>query len=246
MSKIFAVSDIHGFYDELIAALNDAGFDKDNPDHMLVVCGDYFDRGPKPFEVMTYLQSLPNKVLVKGNHEDLIMDCINRGYYLSHDVSNGTVRTIIDLAPNAKTFEVACSVAYEKICDFFSSMVDYYETEHYIFVHAFVPLSCNDGLPAHYTRGRKFTKMDNWREASAQQWYQAKWGNPYLLAEQGLLPDKTLVFGHFHTSFARKQYEGKPEWGEEANFDTYYGDGYIAIDACTAYSKKVNVLVIED
>ena len=30
MNKYFVVSDIHGFYDELIEALNTAGYDKNN------------------------------------------------------------------------------------------------------------------------------------------------------------------------------------------------------------------------
>ena len=40
--------------------------------------------------------------------------------------------------------------------------------------------------------------------------------------------------------------DGSPEFGEGADFSPYYGDGVIAIDACTAYSGNVNVLVLED
>ena len=54
------------------------------------------------------------------------------------------------------------------------------------------------------------------------------------------------MFGHFHTSWPRHNYEGKPEFGEGADFNIYYGNGYIALDAMTAYSGKVNCLVIED
>ncbi|MEE1302328.1 MAG: hypothetical protein UHD64_06040, partial [Bacteroidales bacterium] len=82
--------------------------------------------------------------------------------------------------------------------------------------------------------------------AHAVEWEDARWGNPYERAEQGLFPDKKIVFGHFHTSYARNKYEGKPEWGNNADFSIYYNDNYIAIDACCAYSGKLNVLVLED
>ena len=45
MPKFFVVSDIHGFYDIFIDALDKAGFDKNNEEHYLICCGDYFDRG---------------------------------------------------------------------------------------------------------------------------------------------------------------------------------------------------------
>lgn len=40
MKKFFVVSDVHGFYDEMIEALNKAGFDKNNKDHVFISCGD--------------------------------------------------------------------------------------------------------------------------------------------------------------------------------------------------------------
>lgn len=246
MPKFFVVSDIHGFYDEMKLALDEVGFDPNNEEHWLITCGDHFDRGCKPAEVMKYLQELPRKILVKGNHEQLLLSCIDRGYAFSHDWHNGTAQTIIDLAPSAEAFDLACSTAYWRVKDFIDGMVDYFETKTYIFVHSWVPLISKDGLPAYYTRDRQFEFRQDWREASAKEWADARWGNPFDLAEQGFLPDKTVVFGHFHTSYARNKYEGKPEWGEDADFSIYRGNGYIGIDGCCAYSDKVNVLVLED
>lgn len=244
--KLFVFSDVHGFYNELRKTLNEVGFDQNNPEHIAVCLGDTTDRGTQPQEVIDYLTSLPRKVLIKGNHESLIMRCIGRSYPEWHDWHNGTAQTIIDLAPRAVNFYDACSVAYEKMQPFIDSMVNYYETKHYIFVHSFVPLKNCDGLPAYYTKNRKFEFNPDWRYAHASAWEEARWGNPFDLAAQGLLPDKTLVFGHYHTSWPRHKYEGKPEMGDKADFSPYYGNGYIGIDACTAYSKKVNVLVLED
>ena len=246
MPKFFVVSDVHGAFDAMKEALDNAGFDPNNEHHWLVSLGDNLDRFRQPQEVINYLMSLPRKVLVRGNHCDLIEECINRGYALSHDESNGTMQTIIDLAPNAYPFHVACAVAYEKIKDLIGNMVNYFETKNYIFVHSWVPLNCDDDWPPYYIHNRKFSKMEDWREANAVEWEDARWGNPFALAEKGLLPDKTLVMGHWHCSTGWAKQEGRSEFGNDAKFDPFYGDGFIAIDGCVAHTHKVNVLVLED
>ena len=247
MNKLFIISDVHGYYYSMREALDEAGFDPNNENHWLVGLGDYFDCGRQPQEVMDYLMSLPRKILVAGNHENLLLEMIDRGYWLSHDFSNGTFQTVLDLAPDAKTFDVACAVAYDKVKDFMNSMVDYVETQNFIGVHAFIPLVNKDGLPAHYVRNRKFEVMENWREATAKEWSDARWGNPFDLAEKGFnQTGKTIIFGHWATEHKWAEIEKRKDFDENAKHDIYYGDGYIGIDATTAYSGKCNVLVIED
>ena len=36
MPKFFVFSDVHGFYDEFVKALDEAGYDKNNPEHWLI------------------------------------------------------------------------------------------------------------------------------------------------------------------------------------------------------------------
>jgi len=98
--KWFCCSDIHGFYDELIQALTDAGFESTNQDHGIIVCGDIFDRGKQPLKVYEFLKSLPKerRILIRGNHEFLLRDLVKRGYALSHDVHNGTEDTLCYIA----------------------------------------------------------------------------------------------------------------------------------------------------
>ena len=246
--KLFCVSDIHGFYNELIKALDDAGFDKYNEEHCLIVCGDVWDRGPQPVEIMRYLKSLPRKILVKGNHESLFEECVERGYPYDHDYSNGTFETICELggADLGKTFGECCIVAEQRAKTFLKQMRNYFETKSYIFVHSWIPVNNEDGLPYYYTRNRKFSFNPDWRNAHHSDWEAARWGNPFDMAARGFLPNKTVVFGHWHTSWPRYKYEGKPEVGEGADFSPYFGNGYIGIDACCAHSGKINVLVIED
>ena len=63
----FIIGDVHGCLHELqemITLLNPS--DKDT----LVFAGDLVDRGPDSVGVIRYVRSLPNAILVQGNHED--------------------------------------------------------------------------------------------------------------------------------------------------------------------------------
>lgn len=244
MPKFFVISDVHGYYDEMKKALDDAGFDPWNSEHWLISCGDNWDRGGQPVEVMKYLLGLPRKILVKGNHESLLQDLCERGYPCSHDFSNKTFDTVCEFggAGEGRSFEQCCIITEQRTKNFIYSMVNYFETKNYIFVHSFVPLKNLDGKPMHYTRNRKFEIDPDWRHAHASAWEEARWGNPFELAAQGFLPDKTLVFGHWGT-YEQRPYE---YYDNDDLFDPIYGDGYIGIDGTTALSEQVNVLVLED
>ena len=250
MPKLFCVSDIHGFYDELIEALNKAGFDENNEQHYLVVCGDCFDRGSQPVEVMRYLSSLPRKILVKGNHESLFQELCERGYPGSHDYSNGTYDSVCEFgnAGLGNSFDECCMVAYHITKNFIDSMVDYFETKNYIFVHGWIPVICKDGLPMHYRRNRKFEFAPSWRYSHHSEWEQARWLNGIDMAKNGFVePNKTIVCGHWHCSYGHMiDRHTIDEFGPYAIWEPYYGNGVIAIDRCTAHTGKVNVLVLED
>ena len=71
--KLFVVSDVHGHCTLLKAALDKAGFDKDDPEHLLICCGDYFDRGDENMEVLRFFERLKHKVLLRGNHDDMLL-----------------------------------------------------------------------------------------------------------------------------------------------------------------------------
>ena len=249
MSKFFVISDIHGFYDQMIEALNEAGFDKDNPDHILVSLGDNFDRGDKNVDVMNYLIGLPRKIMVKGNHESLLLECCFRGFPQSHDFGNGTVKTINEFggAKEGTPFDECCEITLAKTKEFIGQMVNFFETQNYIFVHSYPVLKRCDDMPRHYTRGRVFEYDPNWRNADDRQWEDSMWGNPFALHEiHGKHFDKTIVCGHWDTSWAWMRYHGTTDEIMDECFDPYYMDGLIGIDAMTAYSGMVNVLVLED
>lgn len=249
MPKFFVVSDVHGFYDEMRIALDEAGFDPNNEEHWLISCGDNWDRGGQPVEVMRYLQNLPRKVLVKGNHESLLQDLCERGYPGSHDFSNGTYDTVCEFggAGLGRSFDECCIIAEQRTKKFIYSMVPYFETKNYVFTHGYIPVNCDDGLPMYYRRNRKFSKKEDWRESHASEWEQAMWLNGMEMVHNGFDIEKCVVVGHWHSSWGRMVFENGPEFGECADFSPYYyDDKLIAIDGCAAYSGKVNVLVLED
>ena len=74
--KFFVTSDVHSFFDELMTALTEKGFDRGNKDHILCICGDLFDRGTQPrqlFEFVKELRAQDRLIYVAGNHESLIV-----------------------------------------------------------------------------------------------------------------------------------------------------------------------------
>lgn len=260
MPKFFIISDVHGFYDEMIKALDKAGFDENNPDHWLIGCGDYHDRGRQPLKTMMYLEKLPRKVLVRGNHEQLMEDMCERGFPYSHDVSNGTFATAWQLDPTAPIdpYAIDYDMVLKRLKPFFNQMVNYFETKNYIFVHSWVPLINKDGLPAHYTKNRKFEFNPDWRNASQEDWDEAMWGNPFKQWQEGLnKTGKTIVFGHWHCSTGHSmlteikisEFESEckiSEFEDDAIWEPFIYDNIIGIDRCTAHTGEVNVLVLED
>ena len=98
--KYFVVSDIHSFVSELKYSLRQAGFNKKNKDHTLIVCGDVFDRGDETVEVYKYLKSIPKKrcILIKGNHESLYKELLTKSFPDRYDFYNGTVRAFCNIA----------------------------------------------------------------------------------------------------------------------------------------------------
>lgn len=259
--KIFACSDIHGFYKEFKDALKKSGFEENNPSHLLIVCGDYWDRGYQPYKIYEYLNNINNKVLVKGNHELLMEDLLKRGYPRNHDYHNGTAETCAILQEDLalKEDRIVSSMNYEYIKpfvkEFYSQMVNYYETKNYIFVHCWIPFNVkeeyinNDEIDKLDRKQPKIVYRKDWRRASKDKWFDAMWGNPFLLEYQNLnKTGKTIVHGHWYNSwfYALEDVENLPEFGLGSKFDIAYHGNCIGLDTCTAYTNKVNVLVIED
>ena len=252
--KFFVCSDIHSYYTPWMKALDEAGFNEHEPDHKIILCGDLLDRGGESWECYKFVKRMLENdkiIYIKGNHEKLLLDCCERGYPKSHDYSNGTARTIWDLGVSNPVdpydFEECAKLTKARIDGLLKNSVNYCETEHYIFVHSWIPVISRDGLPAHYTKNRSFEYNPDWREASQKDWDAATWGNPFDMAEKGLnQTGKVICFGHWSVEYKWALDEHRIQFNENPKHDIYCGNGYIGIDATTVYSGKVNILVLED
>lgn len=242
MPKFFVCSDIHSFYTPLKKALDEKGFDPNNEDHWLIVCGDCFDRGDESEEVLHFLMSLERKILVKGNHDILLEDCCMREYPGWHDASNGTKKTIQDLggAGYGRPFDECCQITWSKLARYRELLVNYFETQNYIFVHSWIPFISQNSAFYQYD--------DDWRDATNLHWEKAMWEDPFDMHMFGLnQTGKTIVFGHWHCSAGHKMLgHCGDEFDGDAIWEPCYAEGIIGIDRCTAHTGEVNVIIIED
>lgn len=231
MEKLFVVSDIHGHFSVLKKALEDSGFDKNNPDHKLICLGDYFDRGNENKLVLKFFEQIKNKVLLMGNHEELLLKLLETGKVLPHNYINGTISTLQEffgkycINPEDDSVDFAGKTSdVRRITEFIEETVNYYETDDFVFVHGYLP-------EVDY----KLASEEDWQKARWKRWSDEYTG-------ERPLKDKTLVCGHMPVFIARLIDNSRPI----GDTSIFYGNGLIAIDAGTADSKKINVLVIEN
>ena len=264
--RYYVVSDVHGFHSELIVALRDAGFFADVGEKKLIVCGDLMDRGQEAEKLQNFMLDLLKKdqlILIQGNHEDLMLCMLDDilddlGPFLdmrSYHIRNGTLDTALQLAhfsladfmdhPRDLVFKAKQTPFVKKLIPY---GVNYFETENHIFVHGWIPCRVSKEYTWCGMRNH-FDPVKDWRKAPNNQWREARWINGMEAATFGKIiePNKTIVCGHWHCSYGHSVIDRKcAEHGSDAIRDPYYGDGVIGIDACTAVSRKINCIVIEE
>lgn len=264
--KYYVVSDIHSYYTKLIESLKENGFFEDTEPHKLIVCGDFFDRGEEPCEVTGFLLDLAKKdevILIKGNHEDLMeamLDDIVYGDIYEYEmgksihVKNGTFDTALRLTGLEPMYALSHAkelAAKVKLTDYYKKLlplcVNYFETERYIFTHGYVPCTAREGSNL-YSPYKWFYLNKDWRNASSEDWRYARWYNGMeFVCKRKMSLGKTVVCGHWNCSYGHAEVEHKcSEFGKDADFTPFYGEGVIGIDACTAFSGKVNCIIVED
>lgn len=244
MKKYFVVSDVHSFYNELIKSLNEKGFEKENPNHYLILCGDLFDRGLQANQLLNFVQSLGDRFLyVRGNHEDLLFKCVYQivqGFSVDgHHISNGTLDTISQLtgisqldlmSPRRRTEEMNQQI-YNKMKPILewidNKSKNYYEIGDYIFVHGWIPYKLdweNSNLGRKtYVFDSEWNKEPDKEDISGRliyqsKWDEARWINGMVLWKQGIkIPNKTICCGHWHCSYGHSHIDQKRKEFPEKN-----------------------------
>lgn len=221
--KFFVVGDIHGEYDlleRLLTHWNEA-------EEQLIFLGDLADRGPQCKAVILKVKQLVEQkgaICVTGNHEDIFLQWLNDPEEnLDWYMRNGGQATIDSLLyTNVLTQEGAQQAAdkikkaYASIVTFFQQRPLYYETDHYIFVHAGLNLT-----------------QDNWKDTSRRDciWIRDEFHHAVNHT------NKTIVFGHTPVQYLHK---------DDCNSNIWYRDFKLGIDGGAAYGGALHGVVLDE
>lgn len=231
--EYFVISDIHGYYTVMRDSLDRAGYDKNNPNHHLIVVGDMFDRGPQSKEVLEFLYPLEragDATIILGNHDTFLLELFRGDYDRVgfNMLYNGFDKTLWSLSGIKPSYDNIDEV-YDKIewnypylHQRLTSLPYYYELGDYIFVHGGI-----DG-----------GKLD-WKTMSSN--HEFIWSREHKLPK---VEGKTVVAGHtrvptirIDTNDYHKLFLTDPKY-----FDILYLDGKILIDRYVEVSQELNVL----
>lgn len=132
--KYFVVSDVHSYLRPLRKALRDAGWNPKTKSHVLVVLGDIFDRGDDTVGVYEFIRSIPKdrRVLVRGNHEALLLDLLKKDCPDRYDYSNGTVKTLCHIAGCDEKYLDSATLAWDFLDGRVPNAADYDNCQDYV------------------------------------------------------------------------------------------------------------------
>jgi len=138
MNKIFAIGDIHGCLDKLQRLILNIAADPEKD--TLVFIGDYIDRAGGGRDVIDYILGLKKKyqkvTCLCGNHESMLLRYLE-GTDEEMYLANGGMMTLnaYGISRSDAPRERKAKIPTDHL-RFFESLLPYYETDRYIFVHA--------------------------------------------------------------------------------------------------------------
>lgn len=264
--KIFAISDIHGHFTEMIRCLKESGYDENNDNHLLVVCGDMFDRGSESREVYKYLRRLQESgraIILRGNHDNMFIELLRGEDCWFNFIYNGMKTTFDSFLERTASFEsyIAIDLGLDirkleekEIDNLWFKYRD--DTRNTI-------LSENEGildwflsLPDYYetknyifTHASIDTEAKDWHNPEFSKykyisWDACHWDDGSFFGKELKNVDKIVVVGHYHTDGIREKYN--LEFDGTNSILTRDDGKMIYIDTCTPITKRVNVLTIDD
>jgi serine/threonine protein phosphatase 1 len=150
---IYAIGDVHGRLDLLLKleAMIQADMAQQQPtDSMLIMLGDYIDRGPDSRGVVNHLTSVQSicrrRIYLKGNHEQFLLDFLRDPAVLDDWSNLGGLDTLRSYrvkttgtaslrAPEVVQAELRASIPDDHLA-FLQSLALSYETPTHFFSHA--------------------------------------------------------------------------------------------------------------
>lgn len=236
MSKIYALSDIHGYLDILKETMKKVDLSSNNK---LIFLGDYIDEGPSSKETLEYIYNLqkqyPEQVIVlKGNHEEMFLEWLaDPEYFFELQPDFQTIKPFLtekhlsdinklrNSSKEMNEYGINRIIAQcirknnRELIEWMKKLPVYYETETQIFVHAGV-----DEEAGEY-----------WKYGTEDHYYMSKYpptvGSFY----------KDIVAGHV----------GSSTLANDLNFHDIYFDGksHYYIDSTVYVSHKLNLLIYD-
>ena len=263
---LFIVSDLHGHFKEFKRDLDESGFDENNEKHLLIVCGDIFDRGLESLEIYKYLRELSSKnkaIVLRGNHDNMFIEFLKGEDCWFNFIYNGMKKTFDSFLERTMSFESFIYVdlglemtkldeqALDKIWNKYQD-----RTRKYILDNNEGILEWFLSLPDYYetknyifTHASLDTEAKDWHNPEFSKhryisWDACHWDDGSFFGKDLKNIDKTVVVGHYHTDGIREKYN--IEFDGTNSILTRDDGKIIMIDTCTPITKRVNVLTIEN
>ena len=137
----YAISDLHGRLDLLIAALEKIAAHAGSRAASVVMLGDYVDRGPDSCGVLNHLLAWHSRnlslVALKGNHEEMMWRTCTELQDPAQWIANGGDRTLASYghAPNEPT---NLRIVPREHLDWIAQLPLLHQDQHRVYVHAAV------------------------------------------------------------------------------------------------------------
>ena len=150
MKRVLTIADVHGHSNALNALLESVRLTKDDECYFL---GDYIDHGPSSFDVINTLIALklkyPKTKFLMGNHEEYMLEAIKD--------PDGFMEIWKSYGGGGLSESYKEGVPSEHKA-FYAGLLDYAETEFFIFSHAGV--SDNDKLSLQSSQSLRWDMLD--------------------------------------------------------------------------------------
>lgn len=263
--KLYVCSDMHNCFKDFQEALNKAGYDENNSNHLLITLGDAFDRegnGGGALTMYQYLKRLSDEgkaIVLRGNHTTFFEQYLN-GTIISpfNYLHNGTSETFADFLGETNPFGTWCvfnNIDYPtggdfvKWLDYATNQIkaDYPELLEWLKERPYYFETKN----YIFTHASIDTNAEDWHNPTKDYhnhffgWEACTWDDGSFFGEPTAKLPKTVVIGHFHTRQLRRMYNIKTK----ENIDDILvrkDNKIIALDGCTNLTHRVNVFVVED
>ncbi|MEG0980089.1 MAG: metallophosphoesterase, partial [Oscillospiraceae bacterium] len=142
---IYVMSDIHGHYDSYLDFLQQSNFSDSD---ILYIIGDILDRGSESIPLLQDVMKRENVILLKGNHELMILPILNDLMYQSKETQQEIIQEELVIAPigQEETLRDFCRLSSDEQNDiiyFINNLPLYEDVEvngiNYILVHGGLP-----------------------------------------------------------------------------------------------------------